>query len=453
MRTITICDSGVANVASVRAAFERLGCTTVVSADPARLRDAPAVVLPGVGSFDAVDGLRERGLASALVDRAAAGRPLLGICLGLQLLTEGSEESPDRQGLGIIPGRCRSLPPEVRVPHLGWNDVEADEGCRVLASGVAAFANSYALTVAPGDWKVAWTTHGHRFVAGLERGAVVAMQFHPELSAGFGQQLLQRWLDAIAPSTPAGLRPRIIPCLDVKDGRVVKGVRFQGLRDAGDPAALGEAYAAQGADELVVLDIAASPRGAGTSLATVRAVRARLPIPLTVGGGVRVADDAGALLAAGADKVSMNTAAVRDPALVSAVAGRYGTQCTAVAIDARRNGSGGWTVLVSGGREATPWDAEDWAREVVRRGAGELLVTSWDRDGTREGYDLELLTAMRNAVDVPLIASGGGGTPGHLAAALTHGADAVLAASIFHDGDLTVAQLKGALRAEGVPVR
>ena len=248
------------------------------------------------------------------------------------------------------------------------------------------------------------------------------------------------------------LARRIIPCLDVSHGRVVKGVRFQGLRDAGDPAERAALYEEQGADEIVILDVSATPEGRGNQVDTVRRVRARLGIPLTVGGGVRTAEDARALLEAGADKVSVNTAAVQRPELLGEIAERFGRQCTVLAIDAARRG-GRFEVLVKGGREGTGIDAVAWAEDGAARGAGEVLLTSWDRDGTRAGYDLDLTRAIAGAVRVPVIASGGAAGPEHLKEAFEAGADAVLAASIFHDGELTVADVKRALMDLGVPIR
>lgn len=250
------------------------------------------------------------------------------------------------------------------------------------------------------------------------------------------------------------LTPRIIPCLDVKGGRVVKGVRFQGLRDAGDPAERAHLYEIQGADELVLLDVSATHEERSHALETVRAVRAVLSIPLTVGGGVRSVADAAALLDAGADKVSVNTAAVQNPDLIDALHKQFGAQCTVLAIDAaQRIDQAGWEVVTRGGRDRTGIDAIAWARDAVARGAGEILLTSWDRDGTRSGYDCLLLKAVHDAVGVPVIASGGAATAQHLADALAAGADAVLAASIFHDGDHTVADVKQSLRNLGVGVR
>jgi imidazoleglycerol phosphate synthase cyclase subunit len=238
----------------------------------------------------------------------------------------------------------------------------------------------------------------------------------------------------------------------VRDGRVVKGVRFSNLRDAGDPAELAGAYAAQGADELVVLDVAATPQARANRTDTVRVVRRAIDIPLTVGGGVRALQDARDLLAAGADKVAVNTAAVTRPALLAELSAQFGAQCTVLALDAARR-EGGWEVVTRSGKHRTGLDAVTWAVLATRLGAGEILLTSWDRDGTRSGYDLELLTAVSSAVRVPVIASGGAATAEHLRDALDAGASAVLAASIFHDSDTTVAHIKARLAELDVAVR
>lgn len=249
------------------------------------------------------------------------------------------------------------------------------------------------------------------------------------------------------------LTTRIIPCLDVRDGRVVKGVRFQNLRDSGDPAGRAGEYERQGADELVMLDVSATPEGRSTARETVRQIRRVMALPLTVGGGVRRIEDAAALLEAGADKVGVNTAAVQRPELLSEMAQRFGRQCTILAIDAQRSSGGGWKVVIRSGTDTLEVDAIAWARDAARRGAGEILLTSWDRDGTQEGYDLDLLRAVRAAVQVPVIASGGAANAEHLVEAVEAGADAVLAASIFHDGDTTVASVKAEMAEAGVLVR
>jgi cyclase len=254
------------------------------------------------------------------------------------------------------------------------------------------------------------------------------------------------------------LTRRIIPCLDVKDGRVVKGVRFEELRDAGDPVEQARAYGRAGADELCFLDISASQEARGTLLHLVEQVARELDIPFAVGGGVRTVADAEALLRAGADKVSMNSAALADPTLLTGVARLTGSQSALVAIDARLRDaaagpSGGWTVQSHGGRRPTGRDLLEWAREAVDRGAGEILLTSIDHDGTGRGFALEMLAAVSAAVPVPVIASGGAGTPDHFADAFGAGSAAALAASVFHFGQLTIGAVKEACAARGFPMR
>ncbi|MBS1121370.1 MAG: imidazoleglycerol phosphate synthase, cyclase subunit [Deltaproteobacteria bacterium] len=249
------------------------------------------------------------------------------------------------------------------------------------------------------------------------------------------------------------LTRRIIPCLDVKDGRVVKGINFLALRDAGDPVEQAAAYDAQGADEICYLDISASPEGRSTLVDVVARTANQVFAPLTVGGGVRTVADAERLLDAGADKIAMNTAAIRTPELISACAARFGNQAIVVAIDAKRRAGGGWEVFSHGGRTPEGLDALAWCRRVADLGAGELLVTSMDRDGTGQGYDTDLVTAVATSVSIPVIASGGVGELAHLAHGLEAGADAVLAASIFHFGQHTIGEAKAFLAARGLDIR
>lgn len=248
---------------------------------------------------------------------------------------------------------------------------------------------------------------------------------------------------------------RVIPCLDVKDGRVVKGVNFVDLRDAGDPVDIARAYDAAGADELVFLDITASSDQRATVIDMVRAVAAEVFIPFTVGGGIRSVDDFKSLLAEGADKISVNSAAIDHPELLTQAADKFGSQCVVLAIDARRREDGsGWEVYQQGGRLNTRMDAVAWAKEAVARGAGEILLTSMDCDGTKDGYDISLIRAIAGEVSVPVIASGGAGRKEHFYDALTKGgADAVLAASLFHYGELEIWELKEYLRGRGISVR
>ena len=250
------------------------------------------------------------------------------------------------------------------------------------------------------------------------------------------------------------LAKRVIPCLDVTAGRVVKGVKFVSLRDAGDPVEIAARYDDEGADELAFLDITASSDGRDILLHVIEAVAARVFIPLTVGGGVRKVEDVRRLLNAGADKVSINTAAVQNPDLVREVSGIVGNQCIVVAIDAKKRKDAGWEVYTHGGRNPTGLDAVEWARRMTEAGAGEILLPSMDRDGTRDGFDLALTRAVADAVSVPVIASGGVGTREHLAAGVLEGhADAVLAASVFHFGDFTVRDAKEHMRSRGIEVR
>jgi len=251
-----------------------------------------------------------------------------------------------------------------------------------------------------------------------------------------------------------GLAKRVIPCLDVTAGRVVKGVNFVSLRDAGDPVEIAARYDGEGADELAFLDITASSDERDILLHVIEAVASQVFIPLTVGGGVRKVEDVRRLLNAGADKVSINTAAVQNPALVEEASGKVGNQCIVVAIDAKQKAGGGWEVYTHGGRKPTGLDAVNWARRMVASGAGEILLTSMDRDGTRDGFDLALTRAVADAVSVPVIASGGVGSMQHLAEGVLEGkADAVLAASVFHFGDFTVRAAKEHMRACGIEVR
>ena len=246
---------------------------------------------------------------------------------------------------------------------------------------------------------------------------------------------------------------RVIVCLDVKGNRVVKGVQFEALRDVGDPVALAERYEADGADEIVYLDISASAEERSTLLDLARRTAERLFIPLTIGGGIRSADDVARALRAGADKVGVNTAAVETPEILSECAERFGSQCVVASIDAKRD-EHRWVVYTHGGRTPTSLDAVSWARECVRRGAGELLVTSIDRDGARIGYDLELTAAIADSVDVPVIASGGAGSAADICDAIVRGhADAALVAGILHEGVTTVRNIKGELARHGIPVR
>jgi len=465
-RDIVIVQTGSANTASVLSKFTSMGVRPRLTDQPAEIESAAHVVLPGVGSFGAaMDRLSRAALVEPLRARIASGASTLCICLGLQLLFEESEESPGVRGLGVVPGMITRFTGESRVPHMGWNRVVAPDGLAFVRDGDAYYANSFRAAAAPEGWRVATTEYGGRFVAAIERKSVLACQFHPELSGGWGIDLLTRWLagrflpdmSGAAERAPPRDSPappvRIIPCLDVRDGRVVKGVRFADLRDAGDPAGQAERYDSEGADELVLLDVSATSERRAHQVDTVRAVRRALHVPLTVGGGVRSIDDAARLLDAGADKVAVNTAAVERPELIREIASRLGSQCAVLALDAARSGPGSWEVVTHAGTRRTGIDAVEWAKRAAAAGAGEILLTSFDRDGTGDGYDTDLIAAVAGAVRVPIIASGGASGPSHMVAAARAGASAILAATIFHDGVFTVGRIKDELAGVGVPVR
>ncbi|HTX72938.1 MAG TPA: imidazole glycerol phosphate synthase subunit HisH [Rectinemataceae bacterium] len=481
---VCVVRTGAANLASVVAALRRAGAQPLVSSEPAELLRAEYAVLPGVGAFGpAMMRLAESGLDRALHARVRSGLPTLGICLGMQLFCEESEESPGIPGLRIVRGAVRRFGGSLPLPQLGWNRIESPGGDGgLLAPGWAYFANSYRLSEEPPGFR-AWTAvYGERFVAALEgsephTSGLLLCQFHPELSGPWGLALIRRWLGmrAAPEAAPRAAEVsshavqtssrdlaaasgalRVIPCLDIRDGRVVKGRHFEGLVDSGDPLELALRYEAEGADELALLDITATVEGRASALAVLRAIRAAIGIPIVMGGGIRSEADAAAAVEAGADRVSVNSAAVADPSLVERLAARFGVQCVVVAIDAARvtvqDPRGGldskpaWRVYVEAGRRATGLDPVIWAADCALRGAGEILLTSIDRDGTGRGYDLELLGAVAAASGLPVIASGGaaGGAEGlrHFDEAAAAGARGLLAAGAFHRGELRIGDIK-----------
>lgn len=482
--------TGTANLGSITAALERAGGHVVQTLDAEVVRSAAYVVVPGVGAFgQALDALDGAGLRPALEARFAANLPTFWVCVGLQLCASTSEETPGARGLALFGSDSKVLhfPQHVHAPQQGWNRLyvpqtshyapktrlDAETNC-MLAH--AYFSNSYALHDIPKGWIAYTSLHGIGFVGALERGAFLACQLHPELSGAWGLELITNWLrdsksrigvykddseieannflPVPSPELQSTLTRRVIPCLDVKDGHVVKGIKFQGLQQAGKPAELAAKYQADGADELVMLDVSATLEGRNAALVTIKEIRATMGIPLTVGGGIKKIEDADAILKAGADKVSVNSAAVRNPELITALSNWYGRQCVVLAIDAVQTKEdeklipGKWQVVIASGKENTGMDVVEWAKRGVELGAGEILLTSFDRDGTKSGYDLELLKAVSSAVHVPVVASGGAADTEHLAQALRVGSDAVLAASIFHYGQTTPEKVKSELSSE-----
>jgi len=489
---IALIDYRAGNLTSVRKALAAAGAEVFTPERAADLTGAAGIIVPGVGHFEATAVL-DAPWREAILAHVRAGRPLLGICLGLQFLYEGSTEAPSLPGLGLLPGRCAKLGPdwdpsvrlsadawsEFKVPHVGWNAVDPTRPSTILA-GVAPgaqtyFTHSYAAPV--GASTVGTTATGpNTFASAVERDAVFGLQFHPEKSGDAGLQMLRNFCSRVqgAPGVALGAAPeatsgavadtahhaskRIIACLDVRDGQVVKGVKFEGLRSAGDPAELAARYNVEGIDEVVILDVTATLETRRALARTIADVARKLFIPLAVGGGIRTEDDAAAVVDAGADKVSLNSAALRDPDLISRLAVRYGSQAVVVAIDAKRGptaeGPDGFAVYARSGTSDAGRDAVEWAREAADRGAGEILLTSMDRDGTRSGFDCEMTAAVSRAVSIPVIASGGAGTLDHFVEVFTRGrADAALAASIFHFSEHGVTDLKQHLSSAGIPMR
>jgi cyclase len=504
---IALIDYRAGNLTSVRKALAAAGAEVYTPGTAAQIAGADGLIVPGVGHFEATAVL-DAPWRDAILAHARAGKPLLGICLGLQFLFEGSTEAPRLPGLGLLPGVCGKLGPdwdpavqlsaerwaEFKVPHVGWNAVNPTRPSTILA-GVAPGAQAYfthSFAAPVGEGTAATTSTGpNTFASVVERGAIFGLQFHPEKSADAGLAMLRNFCRRIqgapdaapgdapgdAPGRGPGRRPeqldsapkhvaetahsaskRIIACLDVRDGQVVKGVKFEGLRSAGDPAELAARYNVEGIDEVVILDVTATLETRRALADTIREVARNLFIPLAVGGGIRTEDDAAAVVDAGADKVSLNSAALKDPDLISRLAVRYGSQAIVVAIDAKRGpttaGADGFAVYARSGTSAAGRDAVEWAREAASRGAGEILLTSMDRDGTRSGFDCELTAAVSRAVSIPVIASGGAGSFDHFVDVFTRGrADAALAASIFHFSEHGVADLKQHLATAGIAMR
>ena len=458
---IAILDYGAGNLRSVQLAFARMGLSAQPTRDPAVVERASGVILPGVGAFaDAMQALNASGLVPAIRQTVEAGKPFLGICLGMQALFEQSEEGPGVPGLGLLPGKVALLPDRgLKIPHMGWNSLRICQPDSPLVQGLPDepymyFVHSYACQAARPEDVLATSTYGVEFHAAVQRGNVMGVQFHPEKSGRGRTPAAQLCRHGWGGGTLMYTK-RIIPCLDICNGRVVKGVNFVDLRDAGDPVEVAAAYSEAGADEVVFLDITATHEKRATVVDLAARVAEQLSIPFTVGGGIRTVEDFREVLRQGADKISVNSAAIDRPELIAEAAARFGSQCVVLAVDARRREDGsGWDVYKQGGRLNTGLDVLEWVSRGVELGAGEILLTSMDGDGTKNGYDLELTAAVADRVGVPMIASGGAGTMQHFADAFTKGkADAALAASLFHYREMTIADLKAYLAAQGIPVR
>jgi imidazole glycerol-phosphate synthase subunit HisF len=466
---IAVLDYGMGNRRSVQKALEHVGASADVTNDEAALRRADGIVIVGVGAFP--EAMRKlASLRMLIVERHAEETPILGICLGLQLFFDGSEEHEGARGFGFLSGGVTQLDGGGgRLPHIGWNRVRWTQPSELL-DGVpdeTAFYHVHSYVARPDDeaMVLGTTEYGERFVSAVQHGSLFGVQFHPEKSSRYGLKILENFSNTCVgrarrmPASPAvtrqpGLCKRVVPCLDVDQGRVVKGTGFVDLRDAGDPVERAEFYDREGADEIAFLDISATHENRSTIADLAAKAVSRVFVPITIGGGIRTVPDAQKVLDAGADNISVNSAAVHRPGLLNDLDHVFANQNLILAIDAKHNPDGtGWEVYVAGGRQATGKDAVAWAIEGVERGAGQILITSMDRDGTRDGYDLDLLAAMSNAVGVPIIASGGAGKLEHLTAGLEAGADAVLCASIFHYGTYSISDVKRYIDRDGIMVR
>ena len=416
-RMIAVIDYKAGNLTSVVKALKFVGAETLVTQDPAVVAKAEKIVLPGVGHFQATELLKQLKLTEAIREAIDRGKNFLGICVGLQWLYEGSTEAPETDGLCAFSKQCERFPAtyngaELKSPHVGWNSLENIRPDSRLLRGVdkgsfVYFTHSWRAPVSADT--AATTPYGGDFTSAVERGNVMGVQFHPEKSSQRRACRCCKTINLFVESAKKCCTKSIIACLDVRAGRVVKGIQFVDIIDAGDPAELAHRHAAAGADEIVLLDITATHEGRGTLIDTVQRTARTFFVPFTVGGGIRSADDAAAVFDAGADKVSINSSAVARPELIGEIGGSFGAQAVIVAIDARRDKNSkdpvrDAEVFVSGGRTPTGRKVLDWAREAEDRGAGEILLTSMDTDGMRNGFDCALTAMVSEAVQIPVIA-------------------------------------------------
>lgn len=454
-----IVDYKAGNLTSVALAFKAIGVDATVTSDPEIISRADRVVFPGVGAAQsAMDNLKSLGLENCIREFAFSGKPFLGICLGMQILFERSEEDGGVETLGIIPGEVRKFPsvPGFAIPQMGWNAVNG--------ANEYYFVHSYYAQKNP--YTVGVTRYaGLDFTSAVERGKLRAFQFHPEKSGSLGLQLLKDWVEDKPLSFGENIRPvagtssrRIIPCLDVKNGRVTKGVKFKNNVDLGDPVEMALAYSDGGADELVFYDITASAERRPIDIGMVESVAKAVRIPFAVGGGISSLADMERVILAGAEKVSVNSLAVRNPDIIAEGAKAFGRQCIVLGMDPVKTSNprcpGGYEITTRGFREFTGMDAVDWAKRAVDLGAGEIVVNSVDADGTRSGFELDITRRIADAVPVPVVASGGAGRPEHFVSVFGNArADAAIVAGMIHSGEWTIRQIKEAMNAASIPVR
>ena len=480
-RQVTIVDYGMGNLRSVAQAFESLYADVTVTGRPEEIAKAERLVLPGVGAFgEGMKNLQRLGLVSALREQVFQKRvPFLGICLGMQLLAEESQEHGHHQGLGWIPAAVKPLSANgsgLKTLHIGWDAVTPTKP-NALFAGMRRmpyfyFVHGYHLLCRDADAVCATSTYGSPFVSAVHRENIFGVQFHPEKSQEAGLGLLKNFLEwrpgaafepfAVEAENPGAYTPkiRLIPTLLYQNGRLTKTVQFrpaEGIRwDVGHPVKAPMVYDAQLTDELIFLDIHATLEGRGVEqlAEAVSHLAGAIFMPLTAGGGIRTVEEIRRLLAAGADKVAINSAAVLNPSLIRQAAAIFGNQCVVVSIDAKRMPNGSYQVFTHSGTRPTQRDPAEWARDAEAGGAGEILLTSIDRDGTLQGYDLDLVRTVADAVKIPVIASGGAGKLQDLVEVITQGhACASAAASIFHFRDISPMKAKAFMKGAGLPVR
>ncbi len=479
--SVTIVDYGMGNLSSVARAFGSLHAKVTVTDQPAEIEQAEKLVLPGVGAFgEGMNNLQRRGLIDPLKRKVRSeGTPFLGICLGMQLLAKESLEHGRHEGLGWVPGTVQPFQNNgagLKTIHIGWDEVRPVKP-NVLFSGLKRvpyfyFVHQYHMVCQDNGPVCATSSYGAPFTSAIQQGNILGVQFHPEKSQEAGLGLLKNFLqwnlssgsEELTQFPESGSKNptvRLIPTLLYRKGRLTKTVKFQTLesgirRDVGDPVKAPMVYDAQLSDELIFLDFRATVenRGVEQLAQAISQVSGSIFMPLTAGGGIRSTDDIRKLLLAGADKVAINSAAFSDRRLIPNTAKIFGSQCIVASIDVRQMPNGGYEVFTQSGTTPTGLDPVTWARQLEQDGAGEILLTSIDRDGTLEGYDLQLIKRVAEAVKIPVIASGGAGKFQDLVEGITQSkASAVAAASIFHFRDLSPIKAKAFMRRSGLPVR
>lgn len=452
---IGIIDYKSGNIGSIKNILEKLGAEYIISDDPSILKKTNKLIFPGQGrAGPAMEELKNRKLDIFIKNTK---KPFLGICLGMQLLLDYSQED-NTQCLGIIPGQVRKFGTKYPVPQIGWNKIELIGGSNIIPNETNGeyfyFINSYIVETNP-EFIFGITNYGGNFASIIQKDNYTGLQFHPEKSGDLGIQIIESFLKQpkISFFETSNLAKRVITCMDIKNGRVVKGTGYKSLKDSGDPVEMAIGYSNQGVDELVFLDIGATVEDRPTLYDLVRKVSQNVNVPLTVGGGIKSMSDIDTLLKSGADKVSIGSVAISNPELIKKAVEKYGSQCITISIDPKLEGEN-WIQYISGGNISTGKNTLEFAIEMEALGVGELLVNSLNRDGTKSGYDIALLKAVKERVNISVIASSGAGKLEDFYQVISEAnVDAVLAAGLFHSNTLTIDQVKEYLKSKNVNIR